>query len=61
LRAEINNEGGGQITSIQWEQLEPEAENLDMLVFTVSSDGEKDDKSQAIRLKMTALNYIAAT
>ncbi len=45
LRAEINNEGGGQITGIQWEQMEPYAENLDMLVFTVSSDGERDDKS----------------
>lgn len=47
--------------TIQWEQLEPYADSLDMLVFTVSSDGEKDDKSQTIRLKMTALNYIAAT
>jgi hypothetical protein len=45
LRAEINNEGGGEISTIQWEQLEPEAENQDMLVFTISSDGEKDDKS----------------
>jgi hypothetical protein len=61
LRAEINNEGGGEILTIQWEQLEPEAENLEMLVFTISSDGEIDDKSQTIRIKMTALNYIAAT
>ena len=47
--------------SIKWDQMEPEVENQDMLVFTVSNDGETDDKSQSIRLKMTALNYIAAT
>jgi len=40
--------------------MEPYAENLDMLVFTVSSDGEVDDKNPTVRLKMTALNYIAA-
>jgi hypothetical protein len=61
LRAEIINEGGGSITSIEWDQMEPLVTNNEMLVFTVSSDGEKDNKSPSVRLKMTALNYIAAS
>ena len=38
----------------------PTAETLDMLIFTVSSDGTIDNTSPTVRLKMTALNYIAA-
>jgi hypothetical protein len=63
IRAIINNQDGGDILSILWEQLEPEVpqDKQEMLVFSVSSDGEIENKGPSVRLRMTALNYIAAT
>ncbi|CDW88139.1 neurohypophysial n-terminal domain containing protein [Stylonychia lemnae] len=60
LKASISNEGGGDILSILWEQLEPSPDYDEISVFTTSSQGDVQNREAVIKMKMTALNYMAS-
>ena len=61
LKAYINNDGGGEIVSILWTQLEPPPLTPQVNIFTLDSNGNSITGTAVIQLSMAAFNYMSST